>query len=128
MNLNEFIDFALTSNTTTEIFELKIKEEACKSIKKHTKLDICTYKFIIQEEYIRHVKNKHEEDLYYLSKIPEILNSFSSIEKSLTRNTQTGQTDVSLVFRKKFDDGVVRMVALRVIKSKILSFKTLFRQ
>lgn len=128
MNLNEFIDFALTSNTTTEIFELKIKEEACKSIKKHTKLDICTYKFIIQEEYIRHVKNKHEEDLYYLSKIPEILNSFSSIEKSLTRNTQTGQTDVSLVFRKKFDDGVVRMVALRVIKFKILSFKTLFRQ
>lgn len=128
MNLNEFIDFALTSNTTTEIFELKIKEEACKSIKKHTKLDICTYKFIIQEEYIRHVKNKHEEDLYYLSKIPEILNSFTSIEKSLTRNTQTGQTDVSLVFRKKFDDGVVRMVALRVIKSKILSFKTLFRQ
>lgn len=128
MNLNEFIDFALTSNTTTEIFELKIKEEACKSIKKHTKLDICTYKFIIQEEYIRYVKNKHEEDLYYLSKIPEILNSFSSIEKSLTRNTQTGQTDVSLVFRKKFDDGVVRMVALRVIKSKILSFKTLFRQ
>jgi chloramphenicol O-acetyltransferase len=128
LNLNEFIDFALTSNTTTEIFELKIKEEACKSIKKHTKLDICTYKFIIQEEYIRHVKNKHEEDLYYLSKIPEILNSFSSIEKSLTRNTQTGQTDVSLVFRKKFDDGVVRMVALRVIKFKILSFKTLFRQ
>ncbi len=128
MILEEFIDFALTSNTTTEIFELKIKEEACKSIKKHTKLDICTYKFIIQEEYIRHVKNKHEEDLYYLSKIPEILNSFSSIEKSLTRNTQTGQTDVSLVFRKKFDDGVVRMVALRVIKSKMLSFKTLFRQ
>ena len=127
MILEEFIDFALTSNATTEIFELKIKEEACKSIKKHTKLDICTYKFIIQEEYIRHVKNKHEEDLYYLSKIPEILNRFCSIEKSLTRNTQTGQTDVSLVFRKKFDDGIVRMVALRVIKTKILSLKTLFR-
>lgn len=95
-------------------------------------MNLCIYllnwRFIIQEEYIRHVKNKHEEDLYYLSKIPEILNSFSSIEKSLTRNTQTGQTDVSLVFRKKFDDGVVRMLALRVIKSKILSFKTLFRQ
>lgn len=128
MNLNEFIDFALSSNTTTEIFELQILENACISIKKHTKLNICTYKFIIQEEYIRHVKNKHEEDLYYLYKIPEILNSFNSVEKSLTRNAQTGQNDVSLVFRKKFDDGIVRMVALRVIKTKVLSLKTLFRQ
>ncbi|OCL98830.1 hypothetical protein AAX29_01340 [Aliarcobacter thereius] len=128
MTLEEFIDFSLKSNTITEIFELRIKEEACKAIKKHTKLNICEYKFIIQEEYIRHVKNKHEEDLYYLSKIPEILNSFSSVEKSLTRNTQTGQTDVSLVFRKEFNDGIVRMVALRVIKTKILSLKTLFRQ
>lgn len=128
LTLEEFIDFSLKSNTTTEIFELRIKEEACKSIRKHTKLNICEYKFIIQEEYIRHVKNKHEEDLCYLSKIPEILNGFSSVEKSLTRNTQTGQTDVSLVFRKEFNDGIVRMVALRVIKTKILSLKTLFRQ
>lgn len=128
MTLEEFIDFALKSNSTTEVFELKIKEEACKSIKKHTKLNICTYKFIIQEDYIRHVKNNHEEDLYYLSKIPEILNSFNSVEKSLTRNTQTGQTDVSLVFKKKFDDGIIRMVALRIIRTKILSLKTLFRQ
>lgn len=127
MTLEKFINFALTSNTATETFEIKIEEEACKSIKKHTKLNICTYKFIIQEEYIRHIKNKHDEDLFYLTKIPEILNNFSSVEKSLTRNTQTGQTDVSLVFRKKFDDGIVRMVALRVIKTKILSLKTLFR-
>ena len=128
MTLEKFINFALTSNTATETFEIKIEEEACKSIKKHTKLNICTYKFIIQEEYIRHIKNKHDEDLFYLTKIPEILNSFSSVEKSLTRNTQTGQTDVSLVFRKKFDDGIVRMVALRVIKTNILSLKTLFKQ
>lgn len=128
MTFEEFINNSLSSNTTTEIFELQILENACKSIKKHTKLNICTYKFIIQEEYIRHVKNKHEEDLYYLYKIPEILNSFNSVEKSLTRNAQTGQNDVSLVFRKKFDDGIVRMVALRVIKTKVLSLKTLFRQ
>ena len=57
MTLEEFINFALSSNTITEAFELEIKEEACKSIKKHTKLNICTYKFIIQEEYIRNIKN-----------------------------------------------------------------------
>ena len=77
MTLEEFINFAITSNTATEIFYIKLEEEACKSIKKHTKLNICTYKFIIQEEYIRHIKNKHDEDLFYLTKIPEILNSHS---------------------------------------------------
>ncbi|PRM95079.1 hypothetical protein QT384_00725 [Arcobacter cryaerophilus gv. pseudocryaerophilus] len=128
MTLEEFISFALISNTATETFEIKIEEEACTSIKKHTKLNICAYKFIIQEEYIRHIKNNHEGDLHYLNRLPEILNSFNSVEKSITRNTQSGQTDVSLVFRKKLDDGIVRMVALRVIKTKILSLKTLFRQ
>ena len=127
MTLEEFIEIALNSTSLEKKHELEITEKACKAIKKHTNLNICKYKFIIQEEYIRHIRNKHEEDLFYLTKIPEILNSFSSVEKSLTRNTQTGQTDVSLVFRKKFDDGIVRMVALRVIKTKILSLKTLFR-
>ncbi|MGD9963865.1 MAG: hypothetical protein AB7S96_00745 [Candidatus Izemoplasmatales bacterium] len=58
-----------------------------------------------------------------MEKIPELLNTFSHVEKSLTRNTQTGQNEVSLVFRKKYDDGTVKMVALRVIKGNILSFK-----
>ncbi len=128
MTLEQFIEESLNSITTENTFEINILEEACKAIKKHTNLNICTYKFIIQEEYIRHVRNRHKEDLNLLSKIPDILNYFNSVEKSITKNTQTNQNEVSLVFRKKFDDGIVRMVALRVMKGKILSFKTLFRQ
>lgn len=127
MTLEEFIKFALSSNTTTATFELKITEEACKYIKKHTKLNICTYKFIIQEEYIRHIKNGHKEDLYLIPRLPEILNNFNHVEKSITRNRR-GQIDVSLVFRKKFEDGTVQMVALRIIEDKVLSLKTFFRK
>ncbi|PHO09939.1 hypothetical protein CPG37_06250 [Malaciobacter canalis] len=100
LTLKEFISIALNSNTRDIIYELEITEDACRAIKKHTNLNICKYKFIIEEEYIRHIRNGHEEDLELLPLIPIILNRFTSVEKSLTRNKQTGQNDVSLVFRK----------------------------
>lgn len=128
MTLEKFISNALNSNTRDTIFELEITEDSCKAIKKHTNLNICNYKFIIEEEYIRHIRNGHEEDLGLLPLIPTILNHFSSVEKSLTRNKQTGQNDVSLVFRKNFDNDVIRMVSLRIMKKKILSLRTFFRQ
>lgn len=126
MRLEEFISIALNSNTRDIIYELEIAEDACRAIKKHTNLNICKYKFIIQEEYVRHIRNGHKEDLYLLPKLPDILNNFTHVEKSIIRNRR-GQIEVSLVFRKKFEDGVIRMVALRVIEDKVLSLKTFFR-
>ena len=126
MTLEEFIEIALNSTSLEKKHELEITEKACKAIKKHTNLDICKYKFIIQEEYIRHIRNGHKEDLFLLPKLPEILNNFSSVEKNIIKNRR-GQTEVSLVFRKKFEDGIVRMVALRIIEDKVLSLKTFFR-
>lgn len=128
MILQEFIDYSLNSKTTLKEFEIKISPEACEIIKKHTNLNISKYKFIIKEESIRHIRNRHNEDLVLLHKIPEVLNNFNSIEKSITKDTETRQNNVSLVFRKKFNDGIVRMVALRIIKGNILSLKTFFRQ
>ena len=126
MTLEEFIHEALNSITLENSFELQVTKEACKAIKKHTNLNICQYRFIIKEEYVRHIRNGHKEDLHLLPKLPDILNNFTHVEKSITRNRR-GQPDVSLVFRKKFDDGIVRMVALRIIEEKTLSLKTFFR-
>lgn len=127
MTLQDFIDEALCSTTRTKEYELKITPKASEIIKKHTRLNICKYKFIIKEEYVRHIRNGHEKDLDLLHKLPEILNDFSHVEKSITRNKQTGQTDVSLVFRKKFDEDITKMVALRIIKGQILSLRTFYR-
>ena len=126
MTLEDFIHDSLNSTTLKNSFEIEITQEACKAIKKHTNLNICQYRFIIKEEYIRHIRNGHKEDLHLLTKLPDILNNFSHVEKSITKNRR-GQTDVSLVFRKKFDDGTIRMVALRIIEEKVLSLKTFFR-
>lgn len=97
MTLEEFISIALNSNTRDIIYELEITEDACRAIKKHTNL--CKYKFIMQEEYVRHIRNGHKEDLYLLPKLPDILNNFTHVEKSIIRNKR-GQIEVSLVFRK----------------------------
>ncbi len=126
MTFEEFIEISLNSNTDTEVFTIKLSEEVCHRIQKYTSLNICNYTFIAEESYIRHIKNNHEEDLHLLPKLPEVLNSFTHVEKSLTKNGQTGQTDVSLVFRKKFDDNTVQMVALRIIRKQTLSLRTLF--
>lgn len=127
MTLEQFIEDALSSITDNKTFSINITKEACEAIRKHTNLNICKYIFIIEEGYIRHVKNRHPEDLHLLDKIPIILNSFSHVEKSITVNKQTRQNDVSLVFKKTFEDGTIKMVALRIMKGNILSLKTFYR-
>jgi hypothetical protein len=127
MSLYDFIEDALRSNTQSKKYEMEISESVCKIVLTKTSLNIIGYKFIIEEQYVRHIRNNHPDDLYLLSKLSEILNNADDIKKSLTRNAQTGKTDISLVFRKTFEDGAVQMVALRLFKDKTLSLKTFFR-
>jgi hypothetical protein len=98
LTLEQFIEDALCSISNDKTYTLNITKEACEAIKKHTNLNICKYKFIIEESYVRHVRNNHPEDLYLLYKVPIILNSFSHVEKSITPNKQTKENEVSLGF------------------------------
>lgn len=125
--LSTFISESLNS-ITNHNFEIEIDKTSITRIKKYTKLNVSEYKFIIEPSYIRHVQNRHEEDLPLLHKIPELINNFTSVEKSITRNRITGHNDVSLVFKKKYADETIRMVSLRLMRDKTLSFKTFFRE
>ncbi len=127
MALKQFIEDALCSISNDKTYTVNITKEACEAIKKHTNLNICKYKFIIEESYVRHVRNNHPEDLYLLYKVPIILNSFSHVEKSITQDKQTKQNEVSLVFKKTLEDGTIKMVALRIMRGNILSLKTFYR-
>lgn len=127
MTLEQFIEDALFSISNDKAYTVNFTKEACEAIKKHTNLNICKYKFIIEESYVRHVRNNHPEDLYLLCKVPIILNSFSHVEKSITPNKQTKENEVSLVFKKTLEDGTIKMVALRIIRGNILSLKTFYR-
>ena len=127
MTLEQFIEDALCSISNDKAYTVNITKEACEAIKKHTNLNICKYKFIIEEGYVRHVRNNHPEDLHLLYKVPIILNSFSHVEKSITQNKQRKQNEVSLVFKKTLEDGTIKMVALRIMRGNILSLKTFYR-
>ena len=60
MVLEQFIEDALANISDNKIFTIEITKEACEAIKKHTNLNICKYKFIIEEVGIRN--NKHKDD------------------------------------------------------------------
>lgn len=128
LTLKQFIEDSLHRTSNNKTYTIDITKEACEAIKKHTNLNICKYQFIIEEQYVRHIRNNHPEDLYLLYKTPILLNSFTHVEKSITENKQTRQNDVSLVFKKTFEDGTIKMVALRIMRGNILSLRTFYRQ
>ncbi len=127
-SIEAFIQNSLDNAYFNEIFELNISDEVCDKIQKQSGLNVKKYRFIIEAQYVRHIRNRHEEDLFLLSKIETILNTFDKVEKSLTRNSQTGKTDISLVFEKKINEDITKMIAIRIIKYKFLSLKTLYRK
>jgi hypothetical protein len=124
--LEEFIEYSLSSKTLCHSFNFHINDNSINRIRNITNLNISKYKFTIKEEYVRHVFNRHPGDIKYLIQLPNIINTFDEVEKSIIRNNRTGQNEVSLVFRKKLDSNKVQTVALRVFNKKELSLKTLF--
>ncbi|RLA72230.1 MAG: hypothetical protein DRG30_07595 [Epsilonproteobacteria bacterium] len=125
--LKKYADEALNSNTQREITLGMFSDNAIKRLVEDTGLNLKGYSSILSSSSIRHVKNRHPEDLDLIEEIPNILHNFDMAKKSLTRNKTSGKTDVSIEFYKKMDDGIVKVVELRNLNNKTLEFKTLFR-
>ena len=100
--------------------------QTAQKIKKEIPFTLFDYKVIITEEYIRHIKNRHKEDLEYICLIAEIIGSFDKVSKSIEPNRRTKKTEIFVVFEKKYDDGTVKLVKFRDMLEKTLSLKTLF--
>jgi len=126
--LEDFIHQSLNNSNYNEVFTIPLSDEVLQKISDLSGVNVKKYIFIIEAHSIRHIKNRHSEDLYLLDKIVDILQSFDRVQKSLTRNAQTGKTDISIVFEKRLGDGTVKMVALRIVRYKYLSLKTFFRK
>jgi len=121
-----FVKNATTSRTNEELYLCSIDIQTSQRIKKNIPFTLTNYRVIITEEYIRHVKNRHKEDLEYICLISEIINSFDRVSKSIEPNRRTKKTEIFVVFEKKYDDGTVKLVKFRDMIRKTLSLKTLF--
>lgn len=128
MEFDEFCKYALSSNKDSKSFKLDISKHACEKIIKKIGIDLSIYRFIIKQSAIRHIRNRHPEDIEYLPRILPTINQCDDVQKSIIKDKQTRQNVINIVFIKKFDDGIMQLVAMRIYKEKVLSLKTFFRK
>ena len=88
--------------------------------------DLTSYQGMISSHSIRHIKKRHPNDVMFVCEVMEILQKFSKVKKSITRDSKTGATLISLEFYKIYDEKMVKLVKLRVHRDKKLKLKTLF--
>jgi len=85
----DFVANACRSKTNHTLYLGTVSFEVALKIKKHIPLTLTNYEIIIDEEHIRHVKNRHQEDLEYICLITEIIDDFDRIFKSIEPNRRT---------------------------------------
>ena len=95
-------------------------------VKKILYLDLSAYIGIISSHSVRHVKRRHPDDVLYICEILEILQKFSRVQKSITRDSKTGASLVSLEFYRKYTNQTLKLVKLKVHREKRLELKTIF--
>ena len=86
------------------------------------------YDCIIKSYDVRHVYKGHPEDIKYICEIPDIIQKFTKVTKSITKDKKTGSTLVNLEFYKKYGNNTVKLVKLKIHRDKRLELKTLFIQ
>ena len=106
------------------LFELPLT--TIQRVKEILYFDLTDYKGVISSHSVRHVKRGHPKDIEYICEIMEIIQKFSRVQKSITRDRKTGASLVSLEFYKKYENKTVKLVKLRVHREKRLELKTLF--
>jgi len=123
-----FVKSACASNSNDELYVCTIDDLVARQIKQIIPMTLTGYDVIITEEYVRHVKNGHKDDLEYICLIPEIIANFDKVSKSIEPNRRTNKIEIFVVFEKKYADDIVKLVKLRDMRKKYLSLKTIFRK
>ena len=71
-------------------------------------------------------RRRHPSDINFICEIPEIIQHFHKVKKSITRDRKTGASLISLEFYKKYNDKSIKLVKLKIYKDKRLELKTVF--
>jgi len=105
-----------------------IPDKSVKRIKSILHFDMQDYQCIIRSHDVRHVHRGHPDDVEYICEIPEIIQKFHKVNKSITRDKKTGATLVNLEFYKNYSNNTVKLVKLKIHRDKRLELKTIFIQ
>lgn len=122
----EHIKKSISNKQFIEEFVFDIPVETIRRVKGVLHFDMTDYICVIRSHDVRHVKKRHPLDLEYICEIPDIIQSFHSVKKSITKDFKSGSTLVSLEFYKKYDKNTVKLVKLKIHTKKRLELKTIF--
>jgi hypothetical protein len=114
-----FVKSACSSDSNNELYLCSIDSITAQRIKQIIPITLTNYDVIITEEYVRHVKSGHKDDLKYICLIPEIISNFDRVSKSIEPNRRTKRTEIFVVFEKQYSDGTIKFVKLRDIRKKM---------
>ena len=115
----EHIENSLTNKQFKEELSFDIPLETVRRVKGILHFDMAGYKCIIRSNDVRHVKRRHPDDVSFICEIPEIIQHFHSVKKSITKDFKTGSSLINLEFYKKYDKKSVKLVKLKIHKKKI---------
>ena len=117
---------SLADKQSKEELSFDIPLETVRRVKGILHLDMSGYKCIIRANDVRHVQRGHPNDVEYICEIPEIIQHFNKVEKSITKDFKTGASLISLAFYKKYGTNSVKLVELKIHIKKRLELKTIF--
>lgn len=100
--------------------------ETIRRVKGILHFDMSGYICVIRANDVRHVKRRHPDDVAFICEVPEIIQHFHSVKKSITKDSNTGSSLINLEFYKKYDKKSVKLVKLKIHLEKRLELKTIF--
>ena len=128
---NEFLKFAskaLNDGRLEASFNLGvIKKTSADKIYKFTNglINLAGYTREIKASEIRHIKNRHSQDLKYIGEIVNVLDNFE-FAKATSYKEKTGKTTSGVMLYMRHPDGVLVGVELRDFGNKKVELKTFY--
>ena len=122
----DFVEQSICDRQYNDELLFSLPSQTIQRVKEVLYLDLTGYIGVISSHSVRHVNRGHPDDVEYICEVFEIIQKFSKVNKSLTRDHKTGASLVSLEFYRKYDNQTVKLVKLKVHRDKRLELKTLF--
>ena len=138
---NRITNALLSKNTKKNTYLGQVTEKVAKKVKSLLGIDISGRRHIIPDYNIRHIINQHGNPEIEKSKgqiavtrkdierIPEILNTYDSIEKgSINTNSMTSNYNESIRYIKKYNNNITYVVEVVPKTGKTLEIKTMWKK
>jgi hypothetical protein len=122
----ELVKKSLEDKQYEEKIEVLLSEKTVTLVWKLYFIDLKKYRFHIHSNEIRHIYNEHQEEVWHICKIPYYLEKFKHIEKTTTRDAQTGKQIPCLTFTKQLNDKKVKFAKMNLSRKKVLKLKTMY--